>query len=61
MINHGVRFVLAHCSWARGLPWRVDIPSDTLLEKTDFPLFQQTLIWVGLCVHFPLSVLGFYE
>lgn len=34
--------MLANYSWILGLPWSiVDIPSDTALEKTDFPVAQQ--------------------
>lgn len=36
--KHEIHFVLAHYSWAYGLPWRVmDRPGDTPLGKTNFP------------------------
>lgn len=45
MNKHGVCFMLANYSWAWGLSSNmVDIPSDTLLSKTDFSLFQQVSI-----------------
>lgn len=60
-----ILFVLANRAGAWGLPWSVvDISSVTPLEQTDFhnPTRYQLQItsWVelGLCVHFPFSILG---
>lgn len=62
---HGVCYVLINCSWTWGLASNVvDIPSVTLLEKTDcpFPRSNQShrVSWIGmkLCIYFPSSVLG---
>lgn len=64
--NPGVRFVLSNYFGAWDPPLSVvDVFSAVLLEKTDFPspiMYQmQTVSWleVGLCVLFPLCMLGF--
>lgn len=44
---------LANYSWTRGLPYSVvDTPSDTPLEKKDFPFLfrQQTASWLGVAL-----------
>lgn len=58
--------MLASFYWAWSLHYsRVDIPSTTLFERNDFPfsitcqLQIPCLLRVGLCVHFPFSLLGF--
>lgn len=62
----GVHFVLANYCWARDRPGSVvDMPSDTPLKKANFPSpskYQLQIVawlWMGLCVHFLVSVLGF--
>lgn len=64
--NPGARFVLSNYFGAWDPPLSVvDVFSAVLLENTDFPspiMYQmQTVSWleVGLCVLFPLCMLGF--
>lgn len=58
--KRGVCFVLTSYPWAWVLPWNVvDIPSDTPLEKTDFPFaIRQQLQMASLLNLCPLLPLG---
>lgn len=59
------KHVLANYSLAKDLPSRVaEIPNGTRLEKTlgfgrGYQSQRASCLGVGLCVHFPFSVLGF--
>lgn len=49
--NYRVCFVLANFSWTWDLPWNVlDIPSDSLLEKTYFPFANRNQLKLSSCI-----------
>lgn len=57
--NYRVCFVLVNFSWTWDLPWNVlDIPSDSLLEKTDFPFANRNQLKLSSCIGVGLPLIA---